>query len=474
MSREPERSPSAWPWLLLALALTPLAAYRVSAPLVAWVAPAPWLIFAARTQGWRARGLLLGALILASSLQVAKIVTPPVPMAMAPAFGLPAALTGFALVLVWVQARRRAGPLAAILCFGALAALGDVATWSLSELGSWGTQIASQVRSPLVLQWSAWLGPGLVSALAGATAATLAGLALGDRVGRAGAGLAAITAGLLVAGSARMDGPTPGRPLRVGLVSTDRGPGPEGLPAAQERAKDLDRLFARTDEAAAQGAALIAWNEAAAMLDPADEAAFMVRASSAARRLEVDLVVGYGVLISASPMRYRNEAAWFSPEGELLQVYAKHHPVPGEPSERGTAPLALVETAWGRAGIAICYDYDFPALAREYAQLGADLVVVPSSDWAGIDPQHAEMAAARAVESGVPVVRPVRWSTSAAFDAHGRARGWLPPEEGLVRVLEMPVGRVPTLYARVGDLPVVLAALLTLMGVGWAAARGPR
>lgn len=67
-------------------------------------------------------------------------------------------------------------------------------------------------------------------------------------------------------------------------------------------------------------------------------------------------------------------------------TYQKHHPVPGEPSIRGTEPLRVLARPYGRVGGAICYDYDFPALAREHARLGADLVVVPSSDWRGIDP----------------------------------------------------------------------------------------
>ena len=141
---------------------------------------------------------------------------------------------------------------------------------------------------------------------------------------------------------------------------------------------------------------------------------------------------------------------------------------PREPSIRGEDPLWLVDRPWGRVGIAICYDYDFPALAATYARLGAELVVVPASDWAGVDPQHPWMARVRAVETGVPVVRPVRAATSAVFDAYGRVRGWMPPT-AFVEVVDVPVGRVDTLYTRVGDAPVTAFAAL-LVGLALIAA----
>jgi apolipoprotein N-acyltransferase len=60
---------------------------------------------------------------------------------------------------------------------------------------------------------------------------------------------------------------------------------------------------------------------------------------------------------------------------------------------------------------ALCYDYDFPALAAQHGSLGVDLVALPSSDWRGIDPIHTQMAAVRAIEQGVSIVRSTVLST---------------------------------------------------------------
>ena len=67
-----------------------------------------------------------------------------------------------------------------------------------------------------------------------------------------------------------------------------------------------------------------------------------------------------------------------------------------------------------------CYDYDFPAMG----QSDADIVAVPASDWRGIDPVHAQMAALRAIESGHSMLRATRWGLSLAVDPYGRTRAW--------------------------------------------------
>ncbi len=55
------------------------------------------------------------------------------------------------------------------------------------------------------------------------------------------------------------------------------------------------------------------------------------------------------------------------------------------PYERGTwrlgpggAPLALIDTDLGRLGVLICYDAEFPALARALVEAGAWAILVPS------------------------------------------------------------------------------------------------
>ncbi|KAF1080029.1 MAG: Aliphatic amidase AmiE [Candidatus Rifleibacterium amylolyticum] len=78
-----------------------------------------------------------------------------------------------------------------------------------------------------------------------------------------------------------------------------------------------------------------------------------------------------------------NSAALIGPEG-LLGVYRKTHPFPTERIEGGgwTTPgsdACCVETPIGKIGIVICYDGDFPELARVTALRGAEIICRPSA-----------------------------------------------------------------------------------------------
>jgi predicted amidohydrolase len=78
-----------------------------------------------------------------------------------------------------------------------------------------------------------------------------------------------------------------------------------------------------------------------------------------------------------------NSAALVGPEG-LLGVYRKTHPFPTERIEGGgwTTPgsdACCVATPIGKIGIVICYDGDFPELARVTALRGAEVICRPSA-----------------------------------------------------------------------------------------------
>jgi apolipoprotein N-acyltransferase len=464
-----------WTLLVTGTFLTVGANLRWNVAALAWIAPVPFLLYLRARPGWPGRLALLGALQLALHLALAKIVTPPVPYLLVPGFAIPLAL------LIWLgyvaadALRQRAGERWGLYAFPAATALLEVARYRLTAAGTWGIGANTQIDQLPVLQLASVLGASSIGFLLAWTASLVALLLATPRPRGFTRDAALLGAAFLVVqvhGVWRLNA-IEGRTVAVAGVVADLGPTPEGLPGDAAIAANTEALFARSEQAAARGARIVVWNEAATVVRKEDEAAFVERGARVARARGVDLVLGYMVPLSTRPLRFENRYAWLSERGELLERYDKHHPVPGEGSSPGTAPLRAHDRPYARAAGAICYDYDFPAMALGHARLGAGLVVVPSSDWRGIDPLHTSMARLRAIEGGFSLLRPVRWATSGAFDAYGRTRATLPFHEDNDRILlaTLPVDRVPTLYAVVGDSIALLYAAV-LLGSVVAALRG--
>jgi predicted amidohydrolase len=99
------------------------------------------------------------------------------------------------------------------------------------------------------------------------------------------------------------------------------------------------------------------------------------------------------------------------------------------------APPQVFDTPWGRLGISICYDVEFPKHVRAQVEAGAWLILAPScTDSAHGATRVAVSAAARAIENQcyvaiAPTVGSAPWS--AALDANrGRAAVFGPADRG--------------------------------------------
>jgi apolipoprotein N-acyltransferase len=107
----------------------------------------------------------------------------------------------------------------------------------------------------------------------------------------------------------------------------------------------------------------------------------------------------------------------------------------------------------------ICYEAIFPGNVAEHADRPGWIVNLTNDGWFGISTgpyQHLQQARVRAIEQGLPLVRAANTGVSAVIDPLGRyvARLGL----GLEGVLDssLPAAIPPTIYARVGDIPVII------------------
>ncbi|KAB2966898.1 MAG: carbon-nitrogen hydrolase family protein [Thermoanaerobaculia bacterium] len=107
--------------------------------------------------------------------------------------------------------------------------------------------------------------------------------------------------------------------------------------------------------------------------------AFLELMSGLARRYGVHLVAG-SIPGRGDNGELHNDCHVFGPGGGHA-VQGKLHMTRWEREEWMVSPrrrLRVIETPFGRMAVAICYDVEFPEIARAAARRGCDILVVPS------------------------------------------------------------------------------------------------
>lgn len=179
-------------------------------------------------------------------------------------------------------------------------------------------------------------------------------------------------------------------------------------------ASNLATVQAMTAEAAGRGSDLVVFPElwstgydlqhAADHATTTDKGVFSVVADLA--REQGIAIVG-SILSCMGGGRYGNTAVFLDQLGNNLGVYSKVHLFRLMDEEKYLTAgdrLTLVDSIWGKVGLAICYDLRFPELFREYALGGASMVVLPA-EWPKPRLAHwLTLLKARAIENQMFVI----------------------------------------------------------------------
>ena len=488
LTRWQGRALAAFAGAVAALALPPFGAWYAVFPAVALVAMLVVTAPDARGAAWR--GWCAGTGWFAVSMHW--IVQP---------FFVDAAATG------WMA------PIALVLMAGGLALFWGLAAWlsvRLAGAGRPGRALAfaglltlSEALRGRVFSGLPWAEPG--HALIGTEA-----LALSAFGGPHGMTLAVLGLSSLSAIAYLSRGPSlAALPLAAGLVLgliPWAAPAPQPQPdAASIRVVQInapqhlkwrrdmipvffDRALALTAQAAATPPDIIIW--------PETSLPEILSGSEGSRGRIAEAAMGAQVIVGGQ--RYagfepRNVLAVLDGAGAIAQVYDKHHLVPfGEYlplrglADRlglnaiaqqlsggywpGAGPVLIDFGQFGRAFPMICYEAIFPRYIRAVER--PDWMVQITNDaWFGsfaMPYQHLALARLRAAEQGLPLIRAANTGISAVIDARGRIVEALPMgTQGTIDTL-LPATLPPTPYARWGDLPALLIALLaTLGGLAW-------
>ncbi len=367
-----------------------------------------------------------------------------------------------------------------LLAFAGLLTLAEGARATLLTGFPWAHPGHILIGSPL-LALSAWIGPHGLTALvlgvgAGAAAAWLS-KPWRAAVWAGGVAFATIAAVLLVPPAPM---PAPDAPV-VRLVQPNA---PQHLKWREDMiAVFFDRALDLTAAPPAEGGvapSLVVWPETALPV--------LLERSDAARARIAGAAGSAQVLLGGQRFegfRARNTSALLAPGGMIRQVYDKHHLVPfGEYMPGGAAADALGLTGiaeilaggyspgpgptlldiggdFGRAFPMICYEAIFPGYIRQVDR--PDWMVHLTNDaWFGSFSgpyQHLAIARLRAAEQGLPVLRAANTGVSAVIDARGRVLGEVAMNEAGFLDAALPPALPPTIYAFVGDWPVIVLVL---------------
>lgn len=137
-----------------------------------------------------------------------------------------------------------------------------------------------------------------------------------------------------------------------------------------------------------------------------------------ARELEIVIVAGFCERLEGDGVA--NSAALIDAQG-LRAVYRKAHLWGAENSifSAGSAQPPVVDTAFGRIGMMICYDLEFPEWVRLPALAGAELLCAPVNWPYGPRPETERPTEVVRVQANASVNR----MFIAACDRHGHERG---------------------------------------------------
>ena len=212
------------------------------------------------------------------------------------------------------------------------------------------------------------------------------------------------------------------------------------LTSGDDPVANLPILQGYVDKAARQGADFILTPEVTNCLSTSrshqrevlqDQANDLTLAAirSQARDLKVWVLLGSLALSGETPDgRFVNRSFLIAPDGSIRAQYDKIHMFDVTINDTETyressgyqpgAQAVLADATIGQIGMTICYDMRFPALYRGLAQMGAQIITVPSAFSPVTGAAHWEtLLRARAIETGAFVLAP------AQCGAHPASRG---------------------------------------------------
>jgi len=237
-----------------------------------------------------------------------------------------------------------------------------------------------------------------------------------------------------------------------------------------------DRYFEQTIREARAGAKIVLWPEGAGVGFEEDEGALITRGKEVAAQEGIYLAMPLGTFYEDPNRLPENKLIIVDPAGDIVLEHLKYGGALLDRIQPGDGVLRTFESPFGTISGVICWDADFPTTVRQAGRNGTDILLLPSNDWREVDPMHTQMAAFRAIENGVSLVRQASNGLSMATDPYGRVLAAMDhfTASEWVMVAQVPTQGVSTVYSVIGDLFGWLAVVGFVGIVIWAVVRWRR
>ena len=230
-----------------------------------------------------------------------------------------------------------------------------------------------------------------------------------------------------------------------------------------------EKYIEQTITVARQGAEIVVWPEMAGSGYYEDVETLVKRSQDIAREEGIYLAVTAMSLFADENRTDENILYVIDPNGEVVIQHVKYGGNMIEGTLLGDGVLQSIETPYGTLSGVICWDTDYQEVIRQIGRMDVDILLSPSHVWPEVGTMHAKMAAFRAIENGVTIVRQEDGGVSAHIDPYGRFLTTAEHASGETMIFtDLSVLGISTLYPVIGDIVGQLSIAGFLVMVVWA------
>lgn len=230
----------------------------------------------------------------------------------------------------------------------------------------------------------------------------------------------------------------------------------------------MNRIENLTKEAASNGAKIVTFQEYAMVINEEDQSRLIEDYKHIALESNVYFSITYAYF--SEKEKGENKHLLIDNNGEILINYTKRYLWGfGDMGEngvyiKGEEIIQTADTPYGRIGVTICKDMNYPSYIKQAGEKDVDIMLGPSYDF---PKSEGPSYTGRAIENGFSFIRPTYNGVSFAEDYNGNILNEMDSDETDTGIMytDVRVEGIDTVYTTIGD-SFALFCILGSIGSG--------